>query len=548
MNKLDPKSLRQPLADFEDNFYRILCSTVDSPRSLACYLLFSSGEHRQLLELRCDPKDYTDVNAFELDYLCTSLFSKSRDLSLDIDREQAAFRKWLDAEDRCRKTNESLAWTVGEGSVPSHRVVEIFDLARRKVRSILGDSVPYSLIREHCRFGPGSDMSTRGDNTSAYHKFATPGSSTPWVLPVLEDLFDDDQRQDYAHECQLVRGNRLSFVPKNATIDRAICTEPRWNVYVQLGIGEAISKRLKLVGVDLHDQNINRLGAKRALRDGLATIDLSSASDTVSKRLVQYLLPEEWCDVIFKSRSPSTFYQGKWYQLEKVSSMGNGYTFPLESLIFYVACDVACDISNSRKDICVFGDDLIVPQESVPTLLEILNLFGFSVNSDKSFWSGSFYESCGHDFFNGKNVRPFFLKKKVATIPDLYILANQIVDYSLKTNGYLGADSRFKPVWKYVVSKIPKSLRLFGPLGVSGVLAAPFDFALPARARSGWEGYVFDALVPMPVKKQVHQYRGLLFSKLVGGSFTRNWVSPRRRVMLVRKKVYTPVYRDFIWI
>jgi hypothetical protein len=344
-----------------------------------------------------------------------------------------------------------------------------------------------------------------------------------------------------------VRGNRLSFVPKTALIDRAICTEPRWNVYLQLGIGELITTRLKRYGLDIESQDRNRELARLAHVYGLATIDLSSASDTVSKNLVLELFPEEWSDLIFKSRSPSAFYRGRWIQMEKVSSMGNGYTFPVESLIFYAACWAACRQSDAPECIGVFGDDLIVPQEVAPALIELLAYLGFSTNVSKSFLSGRFFESCGKDYFDGVNVRPFFIKERLSTAEDLMILANQITEYMRRLPD-VASSLNLSKLWHYVVSLVPRKLRLFGPIGLAGVIHATFDRCTPKPAPDGWEGWMIPVWAPVAVKQWGANYRGHLLSKLSGDIDTGQFFVSRSSIRWRKKVTYVPTYADFLWL
>jgi hypothetical protein len=383
--------------------------------------------------------------------------------------------------------------------------------------------------------------------TSSYNKNKGYGSSTPWILSIFADLFSEDRREDFLHHCEMVKGNRLSFVPKTAVIDRAICVEPRWNVFLQLGIGGAITQRLADYGLDLHDQTRNRELARLAHVFGLATIDLSSASDTVSKLLIEFLLPEDWADYVFKSRSPQTLYKGKWYQLEKVSSMGNGFTFPLESLVFLGLCEAACSFYGEPPCIGVYGDDLIVPQTVAPQLIELLSYAGFSVNPTKSFISGDFFESCGHDYYKGVNVRPFFIKRKVSSILDYMILANQISEYSRRLPN-VGHALDFRSLWSSVVGAIPKRVRLLGPVGLSGVVHASLDAATPVRAPHGWEGWMLDTWVAVPVRYNGFDYQGHLFSKLSDDIDTGNGFTTRSSVRWKRKKTYVPTYGDFLWL
>ena len=112
--------------------------------------------------------------------------------------------------------------------------------------------------------------------------------------------------------------------------------------------------------------------------------------------------------------------------------MGNGFTFELESLIFWaitVACVELENLSSGRRDtrVSVYGDDIIAPTYSVDLLLESLKYCGFRINEAKSFWDGPFRESCGEHYFSGERVTPFFVKdQEFKTLGDWYWLANSI--------------------------------------------------------------------------------------------------------------------------
>lgn len=566
-SKMNLKSVR--IRDSIPDVFFNLCSTANSPKALAAWIMFESGEYLQLVNLDIDPyaRAYEgDVDRFRLDYQVVSFFKKFQGFDLDLDREALAFEKWLAAEQSCKVVNEKLRKMWNGTEVPfSVPVIEALCLAKRKIASILGD-VNFDLLVEACRFGPGSDMSTCGGSTSAYDKFDNKGSVTPWVLSTIDDVFSEHIVQDFAHESDLVRGNRLSFVRKNAKIDRSICVEPRWNMFLQLGIGELISKRLAKFGVDLSDQSQNQVAASRAYVDRLSTIDLSSASDTVAKNLVVELLScsdDAWLDLILSSRSPNSFYKGKWIVNEKISSMGNGYTFPLESLIFYSLAFAACRICNEDEyDIRVYGDDIIIPRGAYDTLQSILTDLGFLFNKEKSFKDGNFFESCGEDFFCGVNVRPVLVKRPVTSIVDAYALCNSIVDLGSLWGNPEFLDKRLLCIWRTVLNTIPNHLRFWGPREAgSGVLHTSFDKCRPQRARFGWEGWYLDALLFVPTRFKKNGWRGHLYSKLKSsvGSYpgVRDnepqaealglFITRRDRGSWSRKRVYVRTYTDFSW-
>lgn len=549
---IDPSSRLKK--DYLSEFYLRLCSIVNTRLAIQAKSLFEQGKYADLLDLCADHAHYGSAYDYQDDYLVCSILSKFGDFDLGIDKEVSAFDKWKLAEESCRVTNDFLR-SEAEGVSPyPPRVANLFQVARRKIAKILGD-VDYDYIRANCRFGPGVDLSTKGAMHSAYNKFGTLGCITPWASQVYAEIFSEDFREDLSDEAQLQMGNRLAFVPKNAKTHRSIGVEPRWNIYLQLGIGELMVRRLKKVGIDLTDQSRNQNAASRAHRAGLSTLDLSSASDSLSKNLVLSLLPDEWSDLIFKTRSPRSLYKGVWYQLEKVSSMGNGYTFPLETLIFFALASAAVESCGAYVgEVCVYGDDIIVPCHAASAVVELLSYAGFSVNTKKTFIRGRFFESCGCDYLNGVNVRPFFIKKGLTEVFDMITLANKLSAYARRETDF--ADRKWLELWEWVVSKIPRSTRLFGPVGSSGVIHSPFDMCKPSRAgttqdwplRAGWEGWTFDCWVPVARKRSGFSYRGHLYTKISDDVDTGQQFTLPRSFVWRRKRVYVPTYREFQWV
>jgi hypothetical protein len=214
-----------------------------------------------------------------------------------------------------------------------------------------------------------------------------------------------------------------------------IACEPSANAFCQQAIGQWFRKRLKSVGVDLNDQTINQEAAFRARVDDLSTLDLSSASDTLSIALVDLLLPYEWVKLLCMVRSPFTLLDGKWYFLEKFSSMGNAFTFELESLIFWAIS--SCVASY----VVVYGDDIIVDQKSYDNVVSALSLFGFIPNQEKSFKAGPFYESCGKHFFDLEDVTPAYQKEHIpekgyARLAGMIRLHNKLYRWASRTNDF----------------------------------------------------------------------------------------------------------------
>lgn len=263
----------------------------------------------------------------------------------------------------------------------------------------------------------------------------------------------------------IVQGSRLSFVPKTTEISRTICTEPLCNMLFQKGIGSVLERRLKeAIGIDLSTQpDKNRILAQLGSKTGkFGTIDLSSASDSMSLSLVRGMFPRGVVNLLEMTRSPiTTLPGGAKVELHMVSSMGNAFTFPLQTLLFsslvygvYKVLGIPFErpFRQSLGNFAVFGDDIIVRREAYDLTCKMLAICGFSVNVDKSFNDGFFRESCGRDYYFGHNVRGVYIRT-LKDVIDRYSAINRLNVWSARHEipltrlvPYLLEGSRFLPV------------------------------------------------------------------------------------------------------
>lgn len=387
------------------------------PRSLTVKCLIDAGEWRQLSELRCDPSQYATPDAYFRAASATEILRKCADLPIPgVNRREAALSKWREAEVMCFETNRRLAPFVGRAlfrEPPDERVVSFIGRLRKRVWRVLGSNPPSELSP---RLGPGATQSDKSGFTSIPDKFTSALTLTPSAWPFIVPWLGTKWGQAHVKlglRGSTVRGNAYFTVPKTALTDRSCGKEPSLNGAYQLAIGQAIRQRLfRATGIDLDSgQEVHgELARKGSITGDLATIDLRSASDTVADNLVKLLLPPGWYEVLDALRSSFTEVDGKQIRLEKFSSMGNGFTFELETLIFW-AISSECQAIEDEHNVHVFGDDIIVPTSSAESVVGALAYFGFSCNKDKTYISGSFRESCGSDYFLGVAVRPFYLEE-----------------------------------------------------------------------------------------------------------------------------------------
>ena len=443
-----------------------------SPRALTAFMLIKAGEWDQLARLSCIPSHYESAEAYALDAQVTALLRKCEDLPTSIDRKAVAEENFILSEQECARTNTRLLPFLRNYGLRNEDMAmwEFISRVRKEVVWILGDSCPHL---EEGRFGPGATYADKGQFSTVPDKMSSRPTFTldayqwllPWIGTAWASACANSNRSPIT-----VRGNRFTTVPKDCTKHRGIAVEPSINVFYQLSYGRLIKKRLFSRGYNLLEaQDIHkRVACESSIKGHLATLDLSNASDTVCKNLVKLLLPKEWFDRLSSLRSPRTLFRNKWVWLEKFSSMGNGYTFELETVIFLAISralhEVVQGFPASPEEVLVFGDDIIVPSEMAEVLKTTLRFFGFQTNVQKTFVSGPFRESCGGDYFRGVDVRPYYLKE-IPREPQHYIaLANGLRRFSRKSAGAMDRWPYLQRAWFGVLDAIPSHIRrLRGP-------------------------------------------------------------------------------------
>lgn len=518
----DPIGFSNGSEDISVSLAQIICAVIDSPRSLMVHLLIKYGEWDQLVTMEIDAMHYNNVEAFRQDFLVTNVLRKSAHLPTRFDRRRESVNAFLASEEACRLTNLRI---IRERNVPkaglSHSV---FHTARRLIADVLGGIQP-DLLLEGGGFGPGVSSSVKGVNCSYYHKalgkpeVTSQATELGWLFfnhihPLSSAyLKADGPASVLKNTMQQVRGNTVTFVPKDAKSFRAIAVEPHVNMLIQKGIGNYIRHRLKRVNINLRDQDRNRELAQIGSRTGtLATIDLSSASDTISIELVRELLPPDWFSLLNTVRSSHGKLDGTWFRYEKFSSSGNGFTFELESLIFWALVKAVCVNQGHVGVISVYGDDIIAPVDSYRDIVEVFTFAGFRVNNRKSFYDSPFRESCGGNYFLGSLVTPFYIRDKIKTVSERFTVHNQLFLYALRSMGGLRLDPRFIGILRRIKGR--SSYEVHPHLGDVGFwsLTKP---KTAVSAEGGIEGCLVKGLIEVPTKTRMVEYYASLYQSFV---------------------------------
>lgn len=410
--------------------------------------------------IRHEAKSLCDF-AFEFDraqYFRDSLYSKYSDpdpAQFNLRRERA-YEKLRGVEKRNRETSFRLK--NSKGFVCGKSTSALIFTAKSYIARILGDFDLDELFVS-ADFSNGASISKRRGESTAKEKFIASSACSERALPYLQTLIHGGKlyhlMNSYGDKIEPINYNVLFTVPKNADIERIAAKEPDWNMYFQKGLGSMIRRRLRKNGIDLNNQSINRDYARLGSIDGsLATLDLSSASDSVTEELVYQLLPSDWFKHLSALRSPiGRFPDGTTHKWVLFSTMGNGYTFELESLIFYALAKAITYHFGVKGPVSVYGDDIIIPTAGSKALSHLLGFCGFIVNTDKSFTTGFFRESCGGHYYKGVDVTPVYIRGPL-TLSTYITFLNRFRLWCSNGGQNDVLDPRHFPFWETLSSRI----------------------------------------------------------------------------------------------
>lgn len=314
----------------------------------------------------------------------------------------------------------------------SYRAKVVLSAARKIAKQILG---PYNPEKtwEYARFGKkssiGCPLNLAYIDEKLTNMAAFTGSSecSKWFLSgvhkdyILKQLLEEmptllknkGKHFNFEHESL-----SLVLVPKSWKICRSITPLTLLSLFYSFGVGEQVTNRLKEVGLDIsklqlkHRNIIQRFSRTRndtTIGGLVATADLSSASDSITSRLLNRILPRDWYMAVKKTFCHQLLVDGVPHYTDSILPMGNGLTFPVETLIFYCIIKAVGTLSRTDGIFSVYGDDLIYPSKLHGYISTIFAECGFVMNLEKTFVTYPYRESCGAEYYRGIDVRPFFL-------------------------------------------------------------------------------------------------------------------------------------------
>lgn len=541
-------------------------------------------------------KSEDPVTVFAKDSLKKSFLKKFRK-NTSKDADAKAIAKFLTSNSRCKE------WVPRRNDLFIDELVGHF---KEEVHKFFNPQNRYPLfstdseLLAQARVGPGAAIGARGNDF--YTKmFSSDLCTTSRFFEVSYTNYcsrnptwadAEKLRSQAGFTFKVVSSSRLSCVPKYDDISRVICIEPGLNMFYQLGLGAILTRRLsshfgihiesyddpdddmsafsrqlaKFHGVHIEkyaggvtQPDVNRELARLGSLNGRHfTVDLESASDSISLRMLEATFPKDVVRWLRLLRSPSvTLPTGEVVELHMVSSMGNGFTFPLQTIIFSCAISAVRTFlrlprEKAGKTWSVFGDDIIGTQEIAAPLLSLLDWLGFTVNQQKSFFEGPFRESCGRDFFNGHDVRGVYLRT-LETRQDLCVAINLLNRWSARVGVFLPKTVTFLAK-KYKLPFVPPREN-----DDAGVMV-PFSFVDRPKRSMRYQSYKYRKYVAQPrvlrvgdgvitgprgARKRIFNPSGLWMAFL-NGTLVNGEIGIRHDVTLYRSATGISPYWDYL--
>jgi len=371
--------------------------------------------------------DNPNIDAISGIYQITSMFSKIK-IECSDRRTKAAFAAYVKCDTDIKESDKGFTVELRkEFSIASSI---LFSKALSQVNRLIVDS---ELKPKHGSGATAERLSSNKKYTSMqwHSRLETVFPHMLWMYPNYLSALDEPFGRVNVREPGDEIPVRVISVPKTLKTPRIIAIEPTHMQYMQQSLWLELQPRLEsdeLIGsmIGFTDQLPNREMAERGSRNGdLATLDLSEASDRVSNQHVLELF-RPWpslSEAVQATRSRKADVPGHGViRLAKFASMGSALCFPVESMIFLTIAFLGIArelntpvthklVSQFVGSVRVYGDDIIVPVRFANSVASTLELLGYKVNANKSFWTGKFRESCGGDYYDGQWITPIRVRR-----------------------------------------------------------------------------------------------------------------------------------------
>lgn len=199
--------------------------------------------------------------------------------------------------------------------------------------------------------------------------------------------------------------NRLTAVPKDVSGKRIIAIESAKTQFIQQGLARAL-KNTQFFR-DHTDFTEVTEHVMLACRPGQVTVDLKDASDRLGLPFLS-LLPPDWSSLLARYSSfAGQLPTGDFIVYPFIASMGCGFCFELETLLFYLVALLSAEpqhmdeIEMLTRKLSVYGDDIVLPGWLLPRFETYCSKVGLVLNPKKTCHTETFRETVGYWICDG---------------------------------------------------------------------------------------------------------------------------------------------------
>ena len=419
------------------------------------------------------------------EFYARNLFKKVENVNIGVDPIEVAKNDFKDRLVRQSLTEEKVKYIL---SNPEEfpKIHAVLNIAKKRLSHLMRDFRHY-YIKPRWTMGAtkevarNTDIFTRLKNPSGYLAMQRNLSILKGKYPLNINL--DVLPSELPHEPKYLTMSlsedidsffiTAHVVPKTARIGRVVGLHPTSVIPVQNGLGDYLVDVCKRVGINISTaQELHKsLAMEHSLTGEYATSDQSNSSDNLLRVLVEHLLPSDIYDFMVAITPQHIEVDGERYHAKMMCPQGNGYIFPLQTLIFHTFVKALQKYYHLDDfPAYVYGDDVILHNSVYDYFNRFMEKVGFQPNLTKSHNTGPFRESCGGDYLYGINTRPMYVK----TIPPVNVESNNdVIDWikfvngvrrvGYYNNGGAWRSGNFWRFWLECLHFIPAHKRLYAP-------------------------------------------------------------------------------------
>lgn len=219
----------------------------------------------------------------------------------------------------------------------------------------------------------------------------------------------------------------VAAVPKSYKAYRIIAPEHPYYAAEKQRVKDAIRASIKRTKYgklyDPERQDINRENAFiGALTGKYATIDLTSASDSIADSFAYNIMPYDLMCVLYPFHCDYVIVDGIWCKKRMFATSGDPVCFDFEAMTFLAIAltvsEIASALTGERYELpTVYGDDIVVDSRLFESVMDVLSILRFIPNMSKSFGTGGYRESCGVEYYYGYDVSTNYWPRSVVSDP-----------------------------------------------------------------------------------------------------------------------------------